>query len=245
MPPESIPEFVDLSTEEITQFVPRLVSEVDTHPRSDRWVLMPRGRGAARLHTSAALWQACELLQDVVAMIANEREMALRILNRSLLEACLVGFYLHLGGLDALHALESDMKATLVTQQRDVSQYDAELRRELKSVRKHNKTVRRDNEARAGWNRTRNNDTQRLPMLERTPEPTRPAVNLDLSSQLASFAGHTATSLKLPTVVHRINELAKAKYPREQNFGVVYTIGFRTLSSIRTSPEFACTSVVL
>jgi hypothetical protein len=144
----------------------------------------------------------------------------------------LIAFYLHFGGIEALQALESDMKGTLVAQQHDADQYDAELRAEIKRIRKRNKQVRKDNKVRTAWNNTRPVGTDPLPITEEELEPTRPAINLDLSDQLTVFAGHPANTLKLPTVVHRINALAKDRYPGEQNFGVIYTIGFRTLSSI-------------
>jgi len=224
--------FSDLSHEEIAAYASRLQSEIDAELRSDRWVLLSEGPGVIRIHTGAALWHGSELLQDVVSAVEAEREMALRIIGRALLEACLIGFYLHYGGLDAMEAIESDMKATLLAQQHEADRYDAALASEIKSVRKWNRKVRKENPGRVKWNEGRSSTQDPLPLLSEKPEPKRPKINLDLSIQLGRFSETSPGSLTIPTVVHRINELAKEKAPGEQNFGVIYTIGFRTLSTI-------------
>lgn len=131
-----------------------------------------------------------------------------------------------------MDAIQSDMKATLLSQQNDADQHDMELASEIKRIRKWNRRVKKENPGRIQWNSQRASNQDPLPLLSEKPEPARPRINLDLSDQLNRFTDITPEPLTIPTVVHRINELSKEKAPGEQHFGVIYTIGFRTLSSI-------------
>jgi hypothetical protein len=113
----------DPTGEEVSSYVRRLVDEVDTELRSDRWVIRSTSRsGYVRLCAGALLWRCCELLKDVHSAIENEREMATRILHRAFHEAWLVGLFVQYGGEDALTTIQADMVATYQAQANDAAQ---------------------------------------------------------------------------------------------------------------------------
>lgn len=222
----------DPSDEEVRQYVSGLIGEVDEELRSDRWVILVASvSGLVRLYAGALLWHCCELLRDIHDAIASEREMAMRILHRAFHEAWLMGLYVQYSGIEATMALESDMKASFQAQANEAALYDQVLATERQSAAQ----VRERNQQIEAWNRDHPNLVPR-DLLPEIPEPSRVAINL-AAPALERFADVEAKRLSLPDIISRLNTSAKSIGEGEEHFGIVYTMGYRTLSSIGPHPN--------
>ena len=157
--------------------------------------------------------------------------MAMRLLYRAFHEAWLMGLYVQYGGLEATMAIEADMKASFQAQLDDAVRYDRALKKERKRAAK----VREQNEKIAEWN-TEHPELPPRNYLPIVPEPKRLPINLAMPI-LDRFVGIQAKKLSLPDVVSRLNELGESLDDGNEHFGIVYTMGYRTMSSIGPHPN--------
>jgi len=224
---------LDPTDQEVSEYVRSLVDEVDAELRSDRWVILTGTRsGIVRLYAGALLWHCCELLRDIHAAIEGEREMATRILHRAFHEAWMMGLYIQYGGEEAVKAVVADMKATHLAQKRDAADYNAQLKKERKEARR----IRRVNKSTEQWN-LEHPDLPPRSLLTEVPEPQRPPLDLSIPA-LDRFGEIEAHSLNVQEVTRRLNRLGKnIEVGGDEHFGVVYTVGYRTLSSIGPHPN--------
>ena len=222
----------DPSEVEVRDYVVRIVAEVDAELRSDRWVILSNSQsGMVRLYAGALLWHCCELLADIHTSMEHGREMAMRLLYRAFHEAWLMGLYVQYGGLEATMAIEADMKASFQAQLDDAVRYDRALKKERKRAAK----VRKHNEKIAEWNREH-------PELPRgVTSRSSPSRNASPSTLLCPFSIVLSTSRLrssvFPTSCRVLNELGESLDDGDEHFGIVYTMGYRTMSSIGAHPN--------
>lgn len=216
---------------EAVELVSALIDEVRTILDSDDWALRPTPGTAVRLYAAAALWNACVLLSDMKDAIVNGREMSLRVLARSHIETALLGLLIHYGEMRILELLEGDLKYSLETQQQECDEYDRLLEDEAEAVAQRNQRVAHDNAGKEKWNAANVSKEPKL-LLPPVAEPTRPFIRRDLSRQLATVAHARARPLSPQKVVSLLNRLAKTAAPGHENFDIIYSVGYRVLSTI-------------
>lgn len=207
-----------------------VIDEIRAGLVSSAFELVPTESTAATLSAAAALAHCCELGEVMVSLHRAGRELAARIVCRSLFESWIVGLFCHYGGPAAYDALWDDYFAEIKKIVDESAAHDKAYRAKQMKVEQSNARIRRDNQRNRAWNEGHPTESPR-PIRDELPPPPGVPMELDWSAHLKIFDGRTPTPLSLKTMVDRLRTLT-ADAGDAQSFDAAYVYMYRGLSSV-------------
>ena len=100
-----------------------LLEEIDEALSSDAWAILnvPTPERVHLQYDAAALRHCAALLEEIEAAARRGRELSVRVLARTHIEAFLYALYIHFGGYDAVMRIQQDTRRSPETTHRDLA----------------------------------------------------------------------------------------------------------------------------
>lgn len=204
-------------------------SEVDTALASDRWAILNSGSDNVkhRGYVGGALRHCCLLLAEIEEASRVGRELTVRIVGRTHIEAWLRALYLHFGGQPALVRIAQDTLHQLHAMHQHVALFDHELADQKRTNRKRLKKVRVTNAGISQWNAEHPEAPK--PLHDEPYVPQLAPSGVDLADQIAEFGDLQPRDLPVLEVVDALTKLGPKKGFGNESFTPIYHI-YRLLS---------------
>jgi hypothetical protein len=220
------------TSEDLSEGIASLLTEVDDVLASDRWAIFDRGSEHVTwlLYDAAALRHCCRLLYEMEVATQTNQELAARLLARAHLEAWLVALYIHYGGFEAVERVAQDTRYSLEVTGKEAKQFDLWLAAEQKSTRQRARKVEQANRGITQWNEE-NPEARPKALLDPPYVPQLQPTGLDLSDRIAAFGEYDARPLLVSEIVDALSKLGPAKGFGGESFRPLYLI-YRVQSAI-------------
>ena len=221
---------------ELAEWTVALLGEIEAALSSDGSAIAPNGSQGSieTLYSAAGLRHCAALLLDIGIAVGAGRELTVRILGRTHIEAFLYALYIHFGGFDAVMRVAQDTLASLQATNNDLKAWDDWLTVERKQKSAARNKIRRNNTANEKWNAAHPDQPQR-PIFTEPYVPQLSKSGVDLGGAVAEFGNLTAQVLPVREVVDALTKWGPEKGFARESFRPMYLL-YRILSGSSVHP---------